>query len=251
MIVTGAGRGIGRRVAERAAEAGAAVALAARTSAQIEEAAEALESRGLRAIAISTDVTDPEATKALVTKTREAFGRVDGLVNNAGANYIANLVMSKEERWREVFEVNLFSVYRLTREVIRHMIRQKSGRVVSVSSVAGKVGAPHNSAYAASKAALDGFTRSIALETAKLGITVNAVCPWHVDTELLHYGMEKRGQIFGQTGDEYIEKMVKGSPQERLVTTDEVAATVLFLLSEQAAGITGQAINVSGGTVMA
>lgn len=250
MIVTGAGRGIGRRVAERAAEAGASVVLAARTGDQIDEVTECLKSRGLRAISVPTDVADPGAIQALVTKTREAFGRVDGLVNNAGTNYVASLVMSKEDRWREVFEVNLFSVYRLTREVIRHMIRQKSGRVVNVSSVAGKVGAPHNSAYAASKAAVDGFTRSVALETAKLGITVNAVCPWHVDTELLHYGMEKRGRMFGQTGEEYIEKMAKSSPQERLVTTDEVAATVLFLLSDQAAGITGQAINVSGGTVM-
>ncbi len=250
MIVTGAGRGIGRKIAEMAADAGASVVLAARTEAQLSAVVEAIEARGGRAIAVPGDVTQAEAVDALVGKTREAYGRVDVLVNNAGMNYIANLVMSKEEQWRAVFEVNLFSVYRLTRAVLRDMIKQKYGRIINISSVAGKVGAPYNSSYAASKAAVDGFTRSVALETAKLGITVNAVCPWHVDTELLQFGMGKRGQMFGQSAEAYIEKMVKESPQERLVTVEEVASTVIFLMSRSAAGITGQSINVSGGTVM-
>ncbi len=249
-MVTGAGRGIGRKIAEMAAGAGAAVVLAARTREQIDAVARGIQEQGGRALAVATDVTQADATDNLVAKAREAYGRIDVLVNNAGMNYIANLVMSKEEQWRAVFEVNVFSVYRLTRAVLRDMIKQKYGRIINISSVAGKVGAAFNSSYAASKAAVDGFTRSVALETAKLGITVNAVCPWHVDTELLHFGMGKRGQMFGQTAEAYIEKMVKDSPQERLVTAEEVAGTALFLMSKEAAGITGQSINVSGGTVM-
>jgi acetoacetyl-CoA reductase len=250
VIVTGAGRGIGRKIAEMAAEAGAAVVLAARTEEQIRTVADGIEANGGKALAVPTDVTDAAAIDHLVGKTRETYGRIDVLVNNAGMNYIANLVMSKEEQWRAVFEVNLFSVYRLTRAVLKDMIRRKYGRIINVSSVAGKVGAAYNSSYAASKAAVDGFTRSVALETAKIGITVNAICPWHVDTELLHFGMGKRGQMFGQSAEAYIEKMVKDSPQERLLTAEEVAGTAIFLMSKEAAGITGQSINVSGGTVM-
>jgi acetoacetyl-CoA reductase len=250
VLVTGAGRGIGRKIAEMAADAGAAVVLAARTEEQIRAVAEGIDEKGGKALAVPTDVTNAEAIDHLVGKTRETYGRIDVLVNNAGMNYIANLVMSKEEQWRAVFEVNLFSVYRLTRAVLRDMIKQKSGRIINISSVAGKVGAAFNSSYAASKAAVDGFTRSVALETAKIGITVNAICPWHVDTELLHFGMGKRGQMFGQSAEAYIEKMVKDSPQERLVTAEEVAGTAIFLMSKEAAGITGQSINVSGGTVM-
>jgi acetoacetyl-CoA reductase len=250
VVVTGAGRGIGREIALMAGEAGASVVLAARTAEQIGAVADEIASKGPKAIAVPTNVTDPEACKALIARAVEQFGKIDVLVNNAATNLIATLVLSKEEQWREVYEVNVFSVFRLTREALRHMIKSKYGRIINISSVSEKIGAAYNSAYASSKAAINAFTRSVALETAKLGITVNSVCPWHVDTELLRFGMGKRGQIFGADAQEYIEKIAATSPQNRLVTAREVASLAIYLMSEEASGITGQSMNVSGGTVM-
>jgi NAD(P)-dependent dehydrogenase (short-subunit alcohol dehydrogenase family) len=249
VIVTGAGRGIGRAIASMAAEAGATVVLAARTAEQLETVRAEIAAKGGRALAVPTDLTDPVASLALVRRALDELGRLDALVNNAGTNLIANLVMSKEEQWRSLFDVNVFAVFRLTKEALRPMIKAKSGRIINISSVAGKVGAAYASAYAASKAAVDAFTRSVALETAKLGITANTICPWHVDTELLHHGMGKRGQMFGATAEEYIAAIARSSPQERLVTAREVASLAIYLMSSEASGITGQSINVSGGAV--
>ena len=250
VIVTGAGRGIGEQTARLAAGAGAKVVLAARTASQVEAIAADLRASGREALAIPTDVTDPEACTRLVRTTLDTWGRVDVLVNNAATNLVANLVMSKEEQWRALYEVNVFAVFRLTKEVLKSMIRHRYGRVINISSVSEKVGAAYNSAYASSKAAINAFTRSVALETAKLGITVNSVCPWHVHTELLEFGMGKRGALFGATAEEYIAKIAESSPQGRLVEAREVAATAVFLMSKDAAAITGQSINVSCGAVM-
>jgi len=138
----------------------------------------------------------------------------------------------------------------LTQACVKHMIRQKGGRIVNISSVSAKVGAAYNSAYASSKAAVLGFTRSVARETAALGITVNAVCPWHVDTELVRESMGKRAKMFGKSAEDYLAEIVGHSPQRRLIEAREVAAMTVFLLSDDAKGITGQSLNVDGGTVM-
>jgi len=233
-----------------AAEAGAKVVLAARSRDQLEATAAAIKERGGEALAVPTDVTDLEAVKALAKGTITTYGRIDVLVNNAAANYVANLIMAKPEAIRQLYEVNVFAVFNLTQAVLRQMVRQKSGRIINVSSVAAKVGAAYNSAYASSKAAILGFTKSIARETAKVGITVNAICPWHVDTELVHEAMTNRAKMFGKTSEEYLEEIVSHSPQQRLITAREVGALALFLMSEEARGITGQALNVCGGSVM-
>jgi len=158
--------------------------------------------------------------------------------------------MSKDEQWRQVYELNVFAMVRLTRRVMKRFIRQKSGRVINISSVSAKVGAAYNSAYASSKAAMIGFTKSVALEVARLGITVNAVCPWHVDTEMVRESMGKRAKMFGKTTDEYLAGIIAQNPQERMMTAEEMAATCMFLMSHEARGITGQSINVDGGFVM-
>ncbi len=250
VIVTGAGRGIGKGIAQKAAEAGANVVLAARSAEQIEAVARELNERGLKALAVPTDVTQPEATKNLVQQTLQSFGRVDVLVNNAASNYVANLVMSKEEDWRRVYDVNVFAVMRLTKEVVRHLIKQKSGRVINVSSISAKTGAAYNSTYASSKAAMLGFTKSVAKEVAQLGITVNAICPWHVETELLLEAMGKRGALFGKSGADYLKDIADTSPQKRILEIDEVAGLALYLMSHEARGITGQSLNVCGGMLM-
>jgi NAD(P)-dependent dehydrogenase (short-subunit alcohol dehydrogenase family) len=250
VVVTGAGRGIGRETAKLAAEAGARAVLCARTVPQLEEAAAEIRAAGGDAVAIETDVASGESVKAMVSQVLERFGQIDVLVNNAGTNAIANLVMAKEESWRQVYEVNVFGTMRCTQAAVRAMIRRKSGRVINVSSVSAKVGAAYNSAYASSKAAVLGFTKSVAREVAKIGITVNAILPWHVDTELVQESMTARAKMFGKTAEEYLAEIVAESPQQRLITAREVAALAVFLMSHEARGITGQCLNVCGGTVM-
>jgi meso-butanediol dehydrogenase/(S,S)-butanediol dehydrogenase/diacetyl reductase len=250
VIITGAGRGIGREVAMVAAEAGAAVVLVARTAPQLEAVAAAVREAGGRALVHACDLAAEPAAAAVVDAAMAEYGRVDVLVNNAAMNYVANLVMSKDERWRELYEVNLFATVRLTRLVLKRLIRQKSGRIINVSSVSAKVGASYNAAYASSKAAMIGFTKSVAREVAKLGITVNAVCPWHVDTEMVREAMGSRAKMFGKTTDEYLAGIIAENPQGRIMTAREIAATCVFLMSHDARGITGQAINVDGGYVM-
>lgn len=250
VIVTGAGRGIGKAIALMSAEAGAKVVLAARSADQLEMVAAEIRSAGGEALARPTDVTQTDQVKTLVKTTIDTFGRIDVLVNNAAVNYVANLVMAKEDKIRQLYDVNVFSVFMLTQQVLRTMIRQKSGRIINISSVSAKVGAAYNSAYASSKAAMIGFTKSIARETAKIGITCNAVCPWHVDTELVHEAMANRAKIFGKTADEYLKEIVEHSPQQRLITAREVGAVCLMLMSHEGRGITGQALNVDGGSVM-
>ena len=193
---------------------------------------------------------DRDAILHLVRKTMEARGRIDVLVNNAATNYIANMILSKEEKWRELYELNVFSVFRLTQAVLKHMIRARSGRIINISSTSAKIGAAFNSAYASSKGAINSFTKSIAKETARLGITVNAVCPWHVETELVHFSMGQRAKMFGKSSEEYLAEVVQTSPQKRSIEAREIAALTLFLMSPDAKGITGQTLNVCGGVVM-
>jgi NAD(P)-dependent dehydrogenase (short-subunit alcohol dehydrogenase family) len=247
-IVTGAGRGIGREIALVLADAGAAVVLAARSADQLDETASLVRALGRApALPIVADVTDSDSVDRMVGTVMDEYDRIDVLVNNAGASYVANLVMSDDERWRAVIETNLFGVYRCTRAVMRPMIKARSGRIVNVSSVSAKTGAAYNSAYAAAKAAVIGFTKSIALETAKLGITVNAICPWHVETEMSRETMDARGKMFGRSDREHLDRVIAESPAGRLITPREVASTALFLASPESSGITGEAWNVCGG----
>src|SRR2546425_5612705 len=249
-IVTGAGRGLGREIAITFARAGAAVVLASRTCAQLEEVGGLITSEGGKALPVRTDVSDRNSVQHLVAETMEKFGGIDILVNNAaGANYISSLVFCDDARWKKMFDVNVFGVYLCTKAVLPHMIRAKSGRIINIASIAGQAGAAYNTAYSASKAAVIGFTRALALEVARLGITSNAICPWHVDTELMREAMAARGAIFGKSVDEYIEKIVATNPQRRLITAPEIAGLALFLCLPAARGINGQALNQCGGVV--
>ncbi|HUK24545.1 MAG TPA: SDR family NAD(P)-dependent oxidoreductase [Terriglobales bacterium] len=249
-IVTGAGRGLGRQIALTFARAGAAVVLAARTCEQLDEVGGLITSEGGKAIAVKTDVSDRDSVKRMVAQSIAELKRVDILVNNAAsANYISSLALSDDARWMKMFDVNVFGTYLCSKAVISHMIRARSGRIINISSIAGQAGAPHASAYSASKAAIIGFTKAIALEVAKLGITCNAICPWHVDTELMRDAMASRGAMFGKSADEYLEQITAHNPQRRLITAEEVAGLALFLSTPEARGINGQTINQCGGMV--
>lgn len=250
VIVTGAGRGIGRETAEMCAAEGATVVLAARSKEELEEVAAACVAKGGKALVHACDLAAPEAAVELVKAAHAAFGRIDALVNNAGTNHIGSLVMTKEEEWRQVYELNVFAVMRLTQAALKHMIRQKSGRIVNVASVSAKVGAPYNTAYSSSKGAILSFTRSLAKEVALLGVTVNSVCPWFVDTKLLRYGMGKRGQMTGASADDFIKKVAEDSPQKRVIEAREVAGMIVYLLSPEAKAVNGQSLNLCGGVAM-
>ncbi|MEK6333489.1 MAG: SDR family NAD(P)-dependent oxidoreductase [Acidobacteriota bacterium] len=251
-FITGGGRGIGQAIATAFAREGASVALAARTRTQIEKVAD--EIRG----EFSTEAAAFECDVALVGDVERAFelsskkfGRVpDILVNNAGIAETAPFVKTDEAMWQRHLAVNLTGTFHCTRFALPGMLAGHWGRIINIASIAGKTGAPYISAYAASKHGVLGLTRTLALEVASIGITVNAICPGYVDTEMTERGVENIVKRTGITADEAIEALKRMSPQNRMVTASEVAAVALLLASEDGRGINGQAINVDGGSVL-
>ena len=249
-LVTGGGRGIGRTAALRLAEAGADVAVSARTAAEVERVAGEVRRAGVKAAAITADVARADEVGRLFAAAREALGGIDILVANAGIAPSAPLVKTTDEVWSSVLAVNLSGVFYCLREALPGMAERGWGRAVVLASIAGKSAMPYIAAYAASKHGVLGLTKVAALEMAGTGVTVNAVCPGYVDTPMTDGGVAR---IAGKTGADPAairRKLEELSPQRRLVTPEEVAALVLFLCGEDARGITGQGLNVDGGTLM-
>ena len=237
VLVTGASQGIGRAIACRLSADGFDLALVARREDVLREVAEGLEGNvGV----YPGDVSDPSAAERIVAAVREKQGRVDGLVNNAGITSDALLARMKPEQWREVMEVNLDGAYWFLRAVAPVFMRQKSGRVVNVTSVVGQMGNAGQVNYSASKAGMIGMTRAAARELASRGVTVNAVAPGFIETEMT-----------ADLPESAVTQMKSQIPLQRLGSGEDVAATVAFLLSADAAYITGQVINCDGGMVMA
>jgi 3-oxoacyl-[acyl-carrier protein] reductase len=237
-IVTGASRGIGREVALMRAARGAAVIAAARGD-HAAGTAEAIGASGGRGEAAALDVTDAAAVDALVAGVLERHGRVDILVNNAGIARDQLLMRMKRDDWDEVIATNLTAAFACARAVIKPMIKQRAGRIISISSVVGQVGNAGQSNYAASKAGLIGFSKALAREVASRGVTVNVVAPGLIETDMTREITEKaQGEWAAQI------------PLGRLGTTADVAAAVCFLASDEASYITGQVLAVNGGMYM-
>ena len=239
-VVTGGGRGIGRSVAVRLAEEGANVAISYRSNdAAAQEAADAVRGAGVECEVFKGDVASPEDVQALFKGVGDAFGRVDILVNNAGITRDNIMMRMKEEEFDDVLRTNLGGTYLCTRAALRPMVRARWGRIVNLSSVVGLVGNAGQANYAASKAGIIGFTKSVAREVAQRGITANVVAPGYVETELTGILPEKvKDQIRDQV------------PMGRFGEAEEVAEVVAFLAGEEARYVTGQTIAVDGGMTM-
>ncbi len=237
-IVTGASRGIGRAIALELADFGAKVVVNyASSSDAADELVDKIISRGGEAIAIAADVSKPEQIDDLVKTVMDQWGRIDVLVNNAGITRDTVMLRMKLEDWQAVLDTNLTGVFSCTRAVSKIMLKQKSGRIINIASVAGQIGNPGQASYSASKAGVLGFTRTVAKELSSRGITVNAVAPGFVETDM--------------TTDLNTEGLLQFIPLGRLGKPEEVAGMVRFLAADPAAAyITGQTFNVDGGMVM-
>lgn len=237
-IVTGASRGIGRAVARQLGAVGATVVAAARAEHASDAVAEITAAGGHAEIA-SLDVTDPANVRRVVDDVVERFGRVDILVNNAGIARDQLLLRMKREDWDAVVATNLTAAFTCTQAVLRSMLRRRSGRIISVSSVVGQMGNAGQANYAASKAGLIGFAKALAREVASRGITVNVVTPGVIETDMTR-------EVVADDRDQWLAKV----PLGRLGTPDDVASAVCFLASDAASYITGHILGVNGGMYM-
>jgi NAD(P)-dependent dehydrogenase (short-subunit alcohol dehydrogenase family) len=248
-VVTGGGRGIGAAVAAALAAEGATISVLGRDTARLAAQVESLGG-ATRAQGVAVDVTDEASVKSAFAAVRARFGRVDVLVNNAGDAGSAPLAKTDLALWQRMLAVNLTGTFLCTREVLPKMTARRSGRIVNVASTAGLVGYAYVSAYCAAKHGVVGFTRAAALECAKTGVTVNAVCPGYTETDMVSAAVANIVAKTGKTESEARAALVANNPQGRMVQPAEVAGAVLWLCLPDSSSVTGQAIAVAGGEVM-
>ncbi len=235
-LVTGAGRGLGRKISQFLATAGARVACVDISAELAAETVRLIQEAGGTAMALPCDVTDSQRVQAVVEEVVETWGGVHILVNNAGITRDGMLLRMKDEQWDAVLAINLRGTFLFTRAAARPMLKQQRGRIINIASVSGLMGNPGQANYSASKAGVIGFTRTVARELASRNITVNAVAPGFIATDMT-----------ASLGEEVLERIRKETPLGRLGDPEDVAYAVLFLASEAAAFITGHVLTVDGG----
>ncbi|MFB3905563.1 MAG: 3-oxoacyl-[acyl-carrier-protein] reductase [Acidobacteriota bacterium] len=238
-LVTGSARGIGRRIAERLGACSARLVIADLFEEQVQACVDQLRSAGYDATGVAVNVTDIEAVRAAVKTVTEKLERIDILVNNAGITRDNLLLRMKDEEWRQVLATNLDGVFFMSREVLPTMLRQHYGRIINIASVVGEMGNPGQTNYAASKAGLIGFTKALAREVASRSITVNAVAPGYIETEMT-----------ARLGEKARQDLLNLIPMKRIGNVDDVSSGVCFLASKEAGYITGHVLNINGGMYM-
>jgi NAD(P)-dependent dehydrogenase (short-subunit alcohol dehydrogenase family) len=250
-VVTGGARGIGREIALHLGRAGADVALLARSVEAMEEVAAQLRDAGRRALVLPTDLKDPAAIERAATRTLSEFGRVDTIVNNSGVGGPSAPLWEVEQAdWEETFQVNVTGVYLVCKAFIPAMLEQRSGSIIIIGSVTGKRPLLNRTPYAASKVALVGLVRTLAHEVGPHGIRANLISPGGVEGDRINWALKQQAETQGITEEEARAQFAGASALKRLVAPTDVANAVVFLASEQSAGITGEDMNVSAGLAM-
>jgi NAD(P)-dependent dehydrogenase (short-subunit alcohol dehydrogenase family) len=236
-LITGAGRGIGRGIALRFAQEGARLALVARTESEIDAVAAEIASADGGALAIVADVTSEEAVRAAVDRTLERFGPIDILVNSAGVYHVAHFLEHDLDRWKQVFEVNVHGSFIACQAVLPSMIERGSGRIIQIASTAGKWGTRYQSAYNASKHAVLGLTKCLALEMAEAGIRVNAICPAFVEGSMVNEQLPNLARILGGDADDARSALLGRIPIGRFIRLDEIPPLAVYLASDESEGM--------------
>ena len=257
-VVTGGGQGIGRAIAEMFYQEGAKVAIASRNTKLLQTVSLEINRGDHRIVPFRCDVRDKDEIEVLIGNVVEVWDRVDILVNNAGVSGMTPITGAggsappeeMEKRWRDILDVNLTGVYLCTREAVPHMPEDGRGRIVNVSSVLGKFGVPGYGAYCASKHGVIGLTKALALELAPKKITVNAICPGWVETDMAIAGLRAGAERQGTSTEEFRRQREQAVPLGRFIEPREVARLALYMASDAGAGMTGQAINLDGGAAM-
>jgi len=249
-VVTGGGRGIGEAIAMALAREGCSVAIPDVIVPNAEKVAEQIRGLGRDALAMHCDITDPQSVENAFVQVDQRWGKLDILVNNAGIAHSDLVVKTSLETWHRIMGVNLTGTFLCSQAALRRMLPAKSGRIISIASVAGQIGVRYAGAYTASKHGVMGLMRTIALETATSGITANAICPSWVQAPLLGQALSTISEKTTLTQDQARENLASETPQKRIIQPDEIAAAVVYLASDDARSLTGQSIGVCGGQVM-
>ena len=240
VVITGAGRGVGQAIAERLAAEGARVAVT-----DVDEKSALSSAAGLEGAAgFRLDITDAAEVSARVEEIASALGPIDALVNNAGWDRLAPFLETDEDLWDRIIDINLRGPIRMTKAVLPQMVERRTGRIVNISSDAGRVGSTGEAVYSACKAGIIGFGKTVAREMARHNITVNAICPGPTATPLLE-------SMVGEGNDKLIDSLKRGIPMRRLGLPEDIAGAVAFVVSDDAGFVTGQTLSVSGGLTMA
>ena len=249
-VITGGGRGIGRAIALAFAREGARVAPAARTAGQVEAVAAEIRALGREALPLVCDVTRADSVREAMGAAAGQWGRLDVLVNNAGVVERTKFIDCDEQTWNRTISTNLTGAYLCTQAVLPHMLAASWGRIINIGSIGSRHAVPYAPAYTAAKHGLIGLTRAVALEMAARGITVNAICPGWVESDMAEAAIQQIVEKTGRSPEQARKALEQMSPQQRMVTPEEVAALALMLASDEARSITGQAVNICGGSFM-
>ena len=249
-IVTGGGRGIGKAIALALAREGCSVAVTGRTVATLEGVATEIRQMGCEALPVVCDISDADSVAAMFRKVDERWGKLDILVNNAGESQSELLARISLDNWNRMIAVNLTGTFICSQRALERMLSRKSGRIINIASTASKIAFRYAGAYSAAKHGVLGLTRAMALENATAGITVNAVCPGWVETDMAQKAIDTISAKTKVSPEKAKEYLAADCPQKRIIQPDEVAFVTVFLACDEAKGITGQGINIDGGQVM-